>query len=372
MKVKFFDLKITNKLFKKNLMKKFSLFLDKGNFFIGPEVLKLEKLLAKKNNSKYCVCLSSGSSALYLALKSVGVKKGDEVITTPLSWIITSNAILECGAKPIFVDIDDSMNLDADAIEKKITKKTSAILPMHYAGLMCDMDKINKIAKKYNLKVVEDAAQSFGAKLNGKRSGNFSDIASFSLNPMKPLSGFGEAGFIVTNSKKIYSKILRLRHAGTSIDKKKNNMNLCYEPSLNHKIDNINATLIIESLKNFNKKFSQIEKLSKLYEENLPNQIKRQNKKRNKKHARYVFPVLVENRDKLKTYLQKRNIETKIFNKPLIPYAPAYKNLYKKNELINAKRIIKKNLILPCHEKMNEKQVFFVINQIKKFYENNN
>lgn len=371
MKVKFFDLKITNKIIKKNLMKKFSLFLDKGNFFIGPEVLKLEKLIAKKNNSKYCVCLSSGSSALYLALKSVGVKQGDEVITTPLSWIITSNAILECGAKPVFVDIDNSMNMDPNLIEKKITKKTSVILPMHYAGLMCDMDKINKIAKKYNLKVVEDAAQSFGATLNGKASGNFSDIASFSLNPMKPLSGYGEAGFIVTSSKKIYSKILRLRHAGTLIDKKKNNMNLCYESSLNHKIDNINATLIIESLKSFDKKYNQIEKLSKIYEENLPTQIKLQSMRSNKKHARYVFPVLAENRDKLKNYLQKKNIETKIFNKPLIPHAPAYKNLCNEKDLLNAKKIIKKNLVLPCHEKMNKRQVFFVINQIKKFYEYN-
>jgi len=149
MKVKFFDLKITNKKIKKNLIKKFSLFLDKGNFFIGPEVIRLEKLIAKKNNSKYCVCLSSGSSALYLALKAVGIKRGDEVITTPLSWIITSNAILECGAKPVFVDIDNSMNLNVELIEKKINKKTAAILTMHYAGLMCDMDKVNKIAKKY-------------------------------------------------------------------------------------------------------------------------------------------------------------------------------------------------------------------------------
>ena len=369
MKVKFFDLKITNKKIKKNLIKKFSLFLDKGNFFIGPEVVKLEKLIAKKNNSKYCVCLSSGSSALYLALKSAGIKRGDEVITTPLSWIITSNAILECGAKPVFVDIDNSMNLNAELIEKKITKKTSAILTMHYAGLMCDMDKVNKIAKKYNLKVIEDAAQSFGAMLNGKYSGNHSDIASFSLNPMKPLSGFGEAGFVVTSSKKIFSKVLRLRHAGTIPDKKKINMNLCYETSLNHKMDNLNATLIIESLKNFNSKSNKIERLWKIYEKNLPKKIMLQEKKRNKKHARYVFPILAKNRDKLKNYLDKKNIETKIFNKPLIPDAPFYKKIFKKGNLPNAEKLIKKNLILPCHEKMTEKQVFYVINHIKKFYE---
>ena len=372
MNVKFFDLKVTDKKIKKNLIKRFSSFLDKGNFFIGPEVLKLENYLSNKNNSKYCVCLSSGSSALYLALKASGIKAGDEVITTPLSWIITSNAIIECGAKPVFVDIDNSMNIDPNLIESKITKKTFAILPMHYAGLMCDMTKINKIAKKYKIKVIEDAAQSFGAKLNNKYSGNFSDVSSFSLNPMKPLSGYGEAGFIVTNSKKIYSRILKLRHAGTVIDKKKKNMNLCYEVSLNHKIDNLNATLIIESLKNFKNKFQKIEKLSKIYEKNLPREVKLQKIDKNKKHARYVFPVLVDKRDKLRDYLLYKGIETKIFNKPLIPYAPAYKKIIKKYNFPIADRIIKKNLILPCHEKMTEKDVFYVINQINKFYEKNN
>ena len=372
MKVKFFDLKITDKKIKQSLIKRFSSFLDKGNFFIGPEVFRLEKLLAKKNNSKYCVCLSSGSSALYLALKAAGVKRGDEVITTPLSWIITSNAIMECGAVPVFVDIDDSLNMNANLIEKKITKKTSVILAMHYSGLMCDMIKINKIAKKNNLKVVEDAAQSFGAKLNNDFSGNFSDVSSFSLNPMKPLAGYGEAGFITTSSKKIYSKILKLRHAGTVFDKKKTNMNLCYEISLNHKIDNINASLLLESLKNFDKKYARIEKLSKIYEENLPNYIVLQKISKNKKHARYVFPILAENRDRLRDYLNKKKIETKIFNKPLIPDAPAYKHLSKKNNLTNARNILKRNLILPCHEKMSVKQVFFVIDQIKKFYEKNN
>ena len=372
MKVKFFDLKVKDKKIKKNLVKRFSSFLDKGNFFIGPEVVKLEKYLSKKNNSKYCVCLSSGSSALYLALKASGIKPGDEVITTPLSWIITSNAIVECGAKPVFVDVDNSMNIDANLIESKITKKTFAILPMHYAGLMCDMVKINNIAKKYKIKVIEDAAQSFGAKLNNQNSGNFSDVASFSLNPMKPLAGYGEAGFIVTNSKKIYSRIIKLRHAGTIIDKKKKNMNLCYEVSLNHKIDNLNATLLIESLKNFKSKFKQIEKLSRIYEINLPKNVKLQKKDKNKIHARYVFPVLVEKRDKLKYHLLNKGIETKIFNKPLIPHVPAYRNIIKKYNIKNANRIIKKNLILPCHEKMSEKQVFYVINQIKKFYEKNN
>ena len=182
---------------------------------------------------KYCVCLSSGSSALYLALKASGIKPGDEVITTPLSWIITSNAIVECGAKPVFIDVDNSMNIDANLIESKITKKTFAILPMHYAGLMCDMVKINNIAKKYKIKVIEDAAQSFGAKLNNKNSGNFSDVASFSLNPMKVLASLGEAGMVLTNDRKLSKKIETLRYAGAV------NKENCYYPSLNFKIDTV-------------------------------------------------------------------------------------------------------------------------------------
>lgn len=369
-KIKFFDLKIVNQKYKKKLLKSFKKFLEKGNFFLGPEVRAIEKKIAKENQSSYCIFLSSGSSALYLALKAAGIKDGDEVITTPLSWIMTSNAIKACGAKPVFVDVGFDFNIDANLIEEKITKKTKAIVPVHYAGLMCDMSLIQKVSKRYNLKIIEDSAQAFGAKFNGMKSGNFSDIGAFSTNPMKPFSGFGESGFIVTKSKRYYKKILRLRHAGVLLDKNKKNTNLCYEISLNHKIDNLNASLLIESLKEFPKKIKKIQKLSNFYTKHLTSKVKIQETPINKHHARYVFPIIANKRDELRIYLQKKGIETKIFNIPLIPRAPAYKKDYKGLKFRVAEELAKKNLVLPCHEKLSFKNIKYITKCINQFYEN--
>ena len=182
MHVRMFDLRVKNSKIRKDLKKIFENILDHGMFFFGPELEEFEKKMSQFLKMKYTVGVASGSSALFLALKSLGIKKGDEVITTPFSWIITSNAIVECGATPIFVDIKDDCNLNADLIEKKITSKTKAIVPMHWGGHMCDMEKITKIAKKHKLYVVEDSAQSFGAKLKNKKSGNIIDFKSYKKN----------------------------------------------------------------------------------------------------------------------------------------------------------------------------------------------
>jgi dTDP-4-amino-4,6-dideoxygalactose transaminase len=369
-KIRFFHLAIDQKEYREKLKKKFERFLIKGNFFLGPEVSALESRIAKFNDSKYAIGVSSGSSALYLCLKAAGIKSGDEVITTPLSWIVTANAIVECGAKPVFVDVNYDMNINPNLIQEKITKRTKAILPMHYAGLMCDMNKICKIADDNKIKVIEDSAQAFGASINNIKSGNFSYCAAFSMNPMKPLSGFGENGFIVTNSSKVYNSILELRYAGVKFDKKKIKTNNCFVSSLNHKIDNLNATFLIESLNRFKKKKFLLEKIAKLYDSFLPFHVKRQEVPENYVHGRYVYPVLVRKRDKLKIYLEDHGIETKIFNYPLIPKAPAYK-AYARQHFKVAEEIVQKNLVLPAHDKLSEDDIFYIADKIKKFYSEN-
>ena len=147
MKIKMFDLKIRDKNLKKKLHKSIDKVFNHGQFFLGPEVAQFEKKISKFVGTKYAVGVSSGSSALYIALKAAGVKRGDEVLTSPLSWIITSNAIVECGARPVFVDVGNDLNIDPELIVKLINKKTKAIVPMHYAGHICNMKKINQIAK---------------------------------------------------------------------------------------------------------------------------------------------------------------------------------------------------------------------------------
>ena len=363
MNVRMFDLRVKNPKIRKDLKKNFENILNHGMFFFGPELEKFEKKMSNFLSMKYTLGVASGSSALFLALKSLGIKKDDEVITTPFSWIITSNAIVECGARPVFVDIKDDYNLDADLIEKKITPKTKAIVPMHWGGHMCEMEKITKIAKKYKLHIVEDSAQSFGAKLKNKKSGNFSDVAAFSMNPMKCLSGFGEGGLVATNDRKIYERIKILRYAGTTSDPKKLITNNCVEISLNHKMDTINAGLLLTSFKFFNEKMKRLKEIKKFYDLYLDKNIKKQEIREDETPGLYAYPIQVNNRDNVKAFLKRKNIETKIWNDPLILDSPAYKK-YNKNDTPNAKRVLKKTLNLPFHEKLTNKEIKYVVDNI--------
>ena len=367
MRVPIFDLRVLDKNYRDNILKEIDNFLKKGTFFMGDNVKKFEKITSQQLNRNYSIGVSSGSSALYLAIKSLGLKKGDEVITTPLTWIITVNAIASCDLTPVFADVMDDFNIDPNSIKKMITKKTKAILPMHYAGHLCKMKEISKIAKDHNLKIIEDCAQAYGASIDAGRAGSFSEASAFSMNPMKPFGGYGEAGLVTTNNYKIYKKIKILRHAGTRSDPAKVITNSCIEPSLNHKIDEINALLLNLVNKKFKSKITKCNRIAKLYKSNLNNLILHQEIEKNEIHGRYVYPIIVEKRNELKKYLTSKNIETKIFNTPLCYDAPFYKK-FKKGKLKTAEYLIKNSLIIPCHENLSEEQVDYTIKTINKFY----
>ena len=366
MKIPFFDLRITNATIRRELLFSINKVLNHGKFFLGPEVKNLEKKIAIKIGAKYAVCVDSGSSALYLALKSAGIGKGDEVITTPLTWIITVNAIKSCGARPVFADVRGDFNIDPNSINNLITKKTKAIVPMHYGGHMCDMSNICKIAKKNDLLIIEDAAQAFGGSINGKKAGSFSVAASFSMNPMKVFGGCGEAGVVITNKKKIFNKLKILRHAGTTSNTKKITNN-CIQVSLNHKMDTINAALLLVSLKKFNEKYKILKKIANRYDKELPFEVKKQSVFPGEVHARYAYPIRTNCREKLMKFLNKNGIETRIFHEPLACDAPIYKNL-KKKKVPFARRVLKESLIIPLNDKLKKKDVDFIILTIKSFF----
>jgi len=189
--------------------------LESGILAQGPRVAEFEKRFAEYIRVKYAVATSSGTTALHLALLAHGIKKGDEVITTPFTFIASSNAILYCGAKPVFVDIGEDFNINPDLIEKKITKKTKAILPVHLFGYPADMVKIMKIAKKYHLAVIEDCCQAHGASIFGKKVGSFG-TGCFSFYPTKNMTT-GEGGMITTNNKQIAERAKLLRNHGMKI-----------------------------------------------------------------------------------------------------------------------------------------------------------
>ena len=241
MKVPFLDLAISDMYFRKKLLDRINKVLRSGKILDGNEQKDFEKKFGREVGAKYVVGVSSGSSALFLALKANGIGYGDEVITTPFTWIITINAITSVGATPKFVDIDENFNIDPKKIESAITKKTKAIIPVHIGGKLCEMDIIFKLAKKHKLKIIEDAAQAFFSSYKKNRAGTYSNACAFSFNPMKTLHAYGEAGAVTTNSKKIYETLLEMRHAGTKRKKGNFDINNCNHISLNHKIDTIHC-----------------------------------------------------------------------------------------------------------------------------------
>ena len=202
MKINFINLIKQSYKEQADLKKIFNKVINSGSFVGGNYINEFEKNLCKYINVENCISLNSGTDALVFSLFAAGVKKGDEVITTPNSFIASTAVIVHLGAKPVFVDVLDDQNIDPSKIEEKITKKTKAIMPVHLTGRLCKMDQVVQIAKKYNLKVIEDAAQAIGSKYKGVDAGNFGDFGCFSAHPLKNLNAMGDAGYLVVKKKK--------------------------------------------------------------------------------------------------------------------------------------------------------------------------
>ena len=220
----------------KNIISKIINVVNYNDFTLGRYVDSLEKKFSKLIGSKYCIGVGSGTDAIFLSLKSLGIKEGDEVITPTFSFYATSGAIATTGAKPVFVDIKDDLNIDEKLIEKKINKKTKAIVPVHWSGRICDMKTIKKIAKKYSLFIVEDACHAMSAHDDKKKfAGTFGDTGCFSFHPLKNLNVWGDGGIIVTNSSRLNKKLKLLRNHGLS------GRNNCDIYGYNSRLDTIQA-----------------------------------------------------------------------------------------------------------------------------------
>ena len=243
MKVEFIDLKSRYKLEKKEILSCINKILKKGNLVLTKELEEFENLICKYTGAKYCVGLNSGTDALMMSLWALGIRKGDEVITSPISFIATAGAIMHVGAKPVFVDVKEDFNIDADKIEEKINSKTKAIMPVHWTGRMCNMNKIKSIAKKHKLFLIEDAAQAMGSYFNNIHAGRYSDISAFSTHPLKNLNALGDGGFVLTDKKNLYKKIKLNRNHGL---KSRDNVEFF---GLNSRLDVLNAEVLKFRLK---------------------------------------------------------------------------------------------------------------------------
>ena len=253
----------------------------------------------------------------------LGVRNGDEVITTPNSFIASTAVIVHLGAKPVFVDVLDDQNIDPDKIEKAITKKTKVIMPVHLSGKMSQMDKVMKIAKKYDLKVVEDAAQAIASKFNNKMSGSFGHVGCFSAHPLKNLGAMGDGGYIVTNNFKIYKKIKSLSNHGMENRNKIKNFGYV------SRLDNLQAEFLNFKLKSLKKiikiRRSNANTYKKLLNKNFINLPYEDNKEF---HTYHTFVIQVKkNRDKLKKFLLKNGVETSFTIRFQYIYSQQQKNL---------------------------------------------
>ena len=305
MKVRYRDLSVKNPDLKKKLLQSVDRVLSHGQIMLGPEVGQFERKIAKLCHKKYAVGMNSGTDALYLALRSLNIGPGDEVITTPLSWVATLNSIILVGASPVFVDISEDLNINIDLIEKAITPRTKAIMPVHFTGKLCAMPRMQEIASKHGVALIEDAAQAFGAHINGAVAGSFGKIGCFSMNPMKVLCAYGEAGVVVTDEEDLYEKLLSLRYAGTI------NKEDCHYPSLNGRLDTIQAAMLLVNLKYVNQTIARHREIAKQYTDRLRDVVTCPQDD-GTCHVYYSYTIITDKRDELKEYLYSKGVETKI------------------------------------------------------------
>ena len=357
------DLKLRY-LEKKELNKIFNSVLKKGNLVLTDEVKEFENNICKFTKSKYCVGLNSGTDALMLSLMMNGVKRGDEVITTPISFIATLGAITHIGAIPIFVDVGDDLNINPDLIEKAITNKTKAIVPVHWGGKICQMDKISKIAKKYKIKIIEDAAQALGSYYRGKHAGTFGDIASFSTHPLKNLSALGDGGFIITSKKSIFDKVKLFRNHGL----KGRDNSIIF--GLNSRLDSLSAKVLSFRLRKLNSIINKRRKNVELYKKYLKTtKVKIFQENHNHENTYVMFLLECNSRNKLQKYLQKNKIQSLVYyGKPLHQHPATKKLKLKKFKLPKAENICKKVLALPIHQYLKESHIKLICKHINYFY----
>ncbi len=361
--IKFVDLKAQYDSIKGDVDRAIQNVLDSSSFILGEQLSNFEKEFAVFCNAKFSVGLNSGTSALHLALAAKGIGKGDEVITTPNTFIATCAAISYTGATPKLADIDeDSYNMDPKKLEKAISKKTKAIIPVHIYGQSAEMNEILEIAKKYSLIVIEDACQAHGVEHHGKRV-PVSDIGCFSFYPGKNLGAYGEGGSIVSNDQEFYEKLRALRDHGQV--KKHVHKYIGY----NYRLEEMQAAILRVKLKHLDTWTEMRRKNASIYNDLLENcEVILPVEKNYNKNVYHLYVIRVKNRQKLIEHLNSKGIQTGIHYPTPIHLQEAYAQLgYKKGSFPIAEKYADEILSLPMYPELEEEQIKTVAQRIKEF-----
>lgn len=364
-----------------------------AQYIMGENVKEFEKEIANKIGVKHAITVGNGTDALIIALKSLGIKEGDEVITTDYTFFATAEAIRFVGATPVFCDVElDTYNIDPSQIEEKITDKTKAIICVHLFGNACKMDEINDIAKRHNLYVVEDAAQAINSQYNGKNVGNLGDVACFSFFPTKNLGCFGDGGMITTNDDDLATIIRALKVHGSGengmkayailndeeveVVEQNSGDNTVYNPlkyynyliGHNSRLDEIQAAILRIKLKHLDEYTENRRSISHGYIEALKDtSLVMPTETEGGKHVFHLFILQSENREEIESKLKEKGIATGTYYKVPMHLQKAFNDLgYKKGDFPNAEYLSERTFAIPLFPEMNDEEREYIINSIKE------
>jgi len=362
MRIPFVNPGLQYKGLREEILSRFDRISLTGNYVLGKEVEEFESNFADFCGTSYAVGVGNGSDALSFSLLGLGVKPGDEVITAPNSFVASAWTIANIGAKPVFVDVCEDFNLDPRLIQKAITPKTKAIMPVHLTGRVADMEMINKIAEDHNLLVIEDAAQAVGASYKSKMSGSFGDAGCFSLHPLKNLHVHGDGGVITTNNEDLYNRVLKMRNHGLK------NRNECEFWGWNSRLDEIQASIANLKLSYLNKWNNRFLELANYYIKELSDHIEVPSIKEFEKPVFHRFIIQHNNRDDLKFFLEEKGVMTAVnYPIPLHLHEASSQYGYKIGDFPLAEKQANRILSLPIYPELEDSQAKYVVECIKEF-----
>lgn len=362
MKINFIDLQGQYQAYKSEIDAEIQNVLSTSQYIGGPQLDKLKKLLQDYTGAKHCIPCSSGTDALLIALMAYDIKAGDEVITTPFTFIATAEVIAFLGATPVFVDIDEvTYNIDPKLIEAKITAKTKAIMPVSLYGQPADMDEINAIAKKHNIPVIEDACQSFGAEYKGKKSCNLSEIGCTSFFPSKPLGCYGDGGAIFTNDDALYEKMNSIANHGQT------ERYIHKYVGLNGRLDAIQAAVLNVKMKYFQQEVDKREKIGQRYSELLKGTVVTPFIKSDRTTPYAQYSVRVKNRADVIKKLNDAGVPTAIhYPKPLYIQEAMAGCKQKASEFPVTERVTAEIMSLPMSPFLTQEEQDYVVSVLKQ------
>ncbi len=368
MKVPLQDLNAEYKTIRSEIVQAVSDVLDSQQFVLGPKVAQLEEKIAGLCHVSYGVGVSSGSDALLLALMALGIKQGDEVITTPFTFFATAGSIVRIGAKPVFVDIDpETFNIDPGKIEAALTANTKAIMPVHLYGQIAEMDDITSIAQKHQLVVIEDAAQAVAALYHDRPAGSFGDAACFSFYPTKNLGAAGDAGMVVTDREDVANRLRQLRQHG------EDSRYLHTTVGINGRMDGIQAAVLLIKLSFLDRWNQKRIENARHYTSNLQHieQVTAPAVKEYNYHVYHQYVIRCKQRDQLRQFLTEHEIGSGVYYPMPLHLQPCFSDLgYRPGDFPNAEAASKEVLALPVFPELARQQQDIVIETIKEYYRN--